>query len=71
MIESVPGEAIAQLLGALAGRADSTPFLAGIEVPTLVIGSDEDTITPASEAREWSRAIPARGTDTFFVPVLH
>jgi pimeloyl-ACP methyl ester carboxylesterase len=59
MIESVPGDVIADLLGALAGRADSTPILEKIQVPTLVIAAEEDTLTPASEALEWSKLIPA------------
>jgi pimeloyl-ACP methyl ester carboxylesterase len=58
MIEGVPGDVIADLLGALAGRADSTPYLGSIEVPTLVIAAEEDTLTPASEALEWSKKIP-------------
>jgi pimeloyl-ACP methyl ester carboxylesterase len=58
MIESVPGDVIADLLGALAGRADSTPILERIQVPTLVISAEEDTLTPASEAVEWSKRIP-------------
>ena len=58
MIESLPGEVIADLLSALANREDSTPHLGAIEVPTLVIASEEDTITPAAEALEWSKLIP-------------
>ena len=58
MIESIPGEAIAEMLSALAGRSDSTPILPNIDVPTLVIASEEDTLTPASEALQWSMKIP-------------
>ena len=57
MIEAVPGEVIADLLGALAGRADSTPILGTIQVPTLVVAADEDVLTPAAEALEWSKLI--------------
>ena len=58
MIESLPGDVIADLLAALAGRSDSTPILSQIAAPTLVIASEDDTVTPASEALEWSRLIP-------------
>ncbi|MEZ5361706.1 MAG: alpha/beta hydrolase [Bryobacterales bacterium] len=58
MIEGVPGEVISDLLTALAERADSTPSLAAIDVPTLVIASEDDAVTPASEAREWAQEIP-------------
>ncbi len=58
MMESVPGETIAELLGAMAAREDSTPHLGAIEAPTLVIASEQDAVTPASEALEWSKAIP-------------
>jgi pimeloyl-ACP methyl ester carboxylesterase len=58
IIESIPGEAIAEMLAALAGRADSTPFLQRIGVPTLVIASDEDVATPAAEAQDWAKQIP-------------
>ncbi|MCB1022434.1 MAG: alpha/beta fold hydrolase [Acidobacteria bacterium] len=58
MIEGVPGEVIADLLAALAGRADSTPSLGAISVPTLVIASEDDTVTPAAEARQWAQEIP-------------
>ena len=58
MIESIPGAVIADLLEALAGRADSTPILSQISVPALVIAAEEDTVTPASEAVEWAKLIP-------------
>lgn len=58
MIESIPGEVIADLLGALASRADATPHLGEILVPTLVIAAEEDKITPPHEALEWSQLIP-------------
>jgi pimeloyl-ACP methyl ester carboxylesterase len=58
MIESLSGDVIADLLGALAGRTDSTAILSQISVPTLVIASEDDTLTPASEALVWAQAIP-------------
>ena len=47
--ESVEG--IVGALEAMKARADSTPLLASIDVPTLVIVGDEDVITPVKEAR--------------------
>jgi pimeloyl-ACP methyl ester carboxylesterase len=58
MIETTPPNVIADLLAAMAERADSTDLLASIDVPTLVICGDEDVLTPAEEARQWSAAIP-------------
>jgi len=58
MIESTPGEVIAQLSEALAARADSTALLGSIAVPTLVVASDEDDITPTSEMRAFAERIP-------------
>lgn len=58
IIESAPPETIAQLLEAMAERPDSTPLLPAIDVPTLVVASDLDVLTPASEARDWAPLIP-------------
>jgi 3-oxoadipate enol-lactonase len=58
MIVATPPETIAALLDALANRSDSTPLLPHIGVPALVIASENDTLTPAAEAREWARLIP-------------
>jgi len=58
MIEATPPETIAALSIALGERSDSTPHLEEIRVPTLVITGEEDTLTPASEAREWGGRIP-------------
>jgi len=38
-------------------RPDSTPLLAPIHVPTLIVVGDEDTLTPPSAAEEMHRAI--------------
>ncbi len=40
------GESIASMLDALLSRADSTPTLATIHCPTLVLVGDEDAVTP-------------------------
>jgi len=50
-------EAIAGGIRALMTRPDSTPLLAGIHVPTLIVVGDEDTLTPPSAAEELHRAI--------------
>lgn len=39
-------------------RPDSTPLLAGIAVPTLVIAGEEDALTPVQEAQRLAEAIP-------------
>ena len=49
--------AIAGSIRALMTRPDSTPLLATIHVPTLIIVGDEDTLTPAAQAEEMHRAI--------------
>jgi pimeloyl-ACP methyl ester carboxylesterase len=51
---------------ALKTRADSSALLAGIECPTMVICGAEDTVTPASEVQEMSRAI--RGARFLLIP---
>ena len=45
-------------LEAMLGRPDSTPTLASLTVPTLIVVGDEDVITPAKEARAMHAAIP-------------
>jgi pimeloyl-ACP methyl ester carboxylesterase len=43
---------------AIIGRADSTPDLAGIRVPTTVIVGEADTITPVADAQAMAATIP-------------
>jgi 3-oxoadipate enol-lactonase len=43
---------------AMMTRPDSTPLLATITVPTLVVVGEEDVVTPAKEARAMAEAIP-------------
>jgi len=50
MLESAPVEGIVGALRAMMERVDSTPTLATIDVPTLVVVGDEDVLTPVSEA---------------------
>ena len=50
-------EGIASALGALKTRPDSTPLLATISCPTLIITSDEDAIIPVTEAEVMHKGI--------------
>ena len=49
--------AIAGAITALMTRQDSTPLLASIHCPTLVVVGDEDTLTPSAMSRELQRGI--------------
>jgi pimeloyl-ACP methyl ester carboxylesterase len=51
-------ESVADALEALRERADSTPLLADIRCPTLVIGGNADPITPPEESRALAERIP-------------
>jgi 3-oxoadipate enol-lactonase len=51
-------EGIVGGLDAMRTRPDSTPLLAGIDVPTLIIVGDEDAVTPPKDARALHEAIP-------------
>jgi len=51
-------EAIAAAAEGMAERADSTPDLPGIDVPTLVITSDGDRLIPAEASADMAEAIP-------------
>ena len=48
---------IAAALRAMAARPDSTPLLAAIDLPTLIVVGGEDALTPPSEARALRDAI--------------
>ncbi|HEU4740981.1 MAG TPA: alpha/beta fold hydrolase [Meiothermus sp.] len=58
MILEADPERIIHSLSALANRADSRLLLPTIQVPTLVLVGEEDTLTPPSEARYLASAIP-------------
>ena len=45
-------------LSAMAARPDSTPLLAEIDKPCLVIVGEEDVISSAAEMKEFSDSIP-------------
>ena len=59
-------ESIAGMIGALMRRPDSTPLLATIRVPTLVIVGTEDTVTPPAIASEMHAAIA--GSELVVIP---
>jgi pimeloyl-ACP methyl ester carboxylesterase len=56
-IEATPPRGITDALAGLAARADSTPTLREIRVPTLVVVGEEDSITPPGEAETLQRGI--------------
>jgi pimeloyl-ACP methyl ester carboxylesterase len=58
MMERQPVAGIVGALRALRERPDSTPLLARIQVPVLVIAGDDDQITPAAGMQEMAGAIP-------------
>jgi 3-oxoadipate enol-lactonase len=57
MLESAPVPGIIGALEAMINRPDSTPTLATIDVPTLIIVGAEDTLTPPKEAEAMHEAI--------------
>lgn len=58
LIASQPAAAIAAAALGMAERPDSTPDLATIDVPTLVVTSDGDTLIPASATSPMADQIP-------------
>ncbi len=66
MMESTSPVGVAGALRGMAERPDSTPLLASIKVPTLVIVGEEDPITPVSDARRMEGMIP--GSELVVVP---
>jgi 3-oxoadipate enol-lactonase len=57
ILKSRPRAAIAELL-AMMGRTDTTPSLAKITVPVLIIVGEDDIITPVSVAKKMNELIP-------------
>ncbi len=64
MVESSPVETIVGSLRGMANRPDRTELLAAIDVPTLVMAGEEDTLIPPLDSHEMSSAIPG---STFLV----
>jgi 3-oxoadipate enol-lactonase len=57
MIAQAPIDGVIGAINALMARPDSTSTCAEIDVPTLVISSDEDVLTPPKEAAQLAAAI--------------
>ncbi len=58
IIERTPPDQIADTLGALASRPDSTSLLGTITVPCLVIVGEHDAVTPKADAELICRRAP-------------
>jgi 3-oxoadipate enol-lactonase len=58
IMEAAPADAVAAALEGMAGRADSTPMLRSIAVPTQIMVGMDDEITPEAEAQLLARGIP-------------
>ena len=59
-------ESIAAMISALMNRPDSTPLLADLRLPTLIVVGEEDVITPPSVARAMQHSI--RGSELIVIP---
>lgn len=57
-LAEAPPEAVAAALQGMAIRPDSRRLLAGIRVPTLVIGAEHDPLTPPALAASLAEGIP-------------
>jgi 3-oxoadipate enol-lactonase len=57
IMASSPPEGVAAALRAMAGRADSQPTLATIDVPALIIVGEDDVLTPVIEAQTMHEGI--------------
>ena len=57
LVNGNSADAIAGAVRALMTRPDSTPLLASIHVPTLIVVGDEDTVTPPALSEEMHHAI--------------
>lgn len=58
ILEEARVEGVAGASEAMMNRPDSTPDLAGISVPTLVVVGNEDALTPVQDSRAMAEAIP-------------
>jgi len=66
LIMSSSADAIANAITALMTRADSTPLLATIHVPTLIVVGEQDTITPPALSEQMYQAI--KGSEYVAIP---
>ncbi|HEX7939316.1 MAG TPA: alpha/beta fold hydrolase [Gemmatimonadaceae bacterium] len=58
MMAQAKPAAIVGAIEAMMGRPDSTPMLATINVPTLIVVGEEDVPTPVNESRAMNALIP-------------
>jgi len=58
MLNEAPVDGMVGALTAMMERPDSTPTLATIDVPTLIVVGNEDVITPVKDARAMQAGIP-------------
>mgnify|MGYP001810021227 CR=1 FL=1 len=63
MAEAIGPEGFARQQQAIMGRPDSTPMLAGIRCPTLVVGGALDGMTPPALQQELAAAIPGAAVE--------
>jgi 3-oxoadipate enol-lactonase len=66
LILSNPAAAITGAITAIMTRLDSTPLLASIHCPTLILVGDEDSLTPPAMSREMQRGVA--GSELVVVP---
>jgi pimeloyl-ACP methyl ester carboxylesterase len=66
VIARTPPLAISGTLLALAARTDTTPSLAAISVPTLILVGEHDTVTPPAASRAMHERIP--GSHLHLIP---
>lgn len=57
MLASAPVDGIVGALEAMMARPDSTPTLSTIDVPTLIVVGEDDTVTPPAEAQRMHEEI--------------
>jgi pimeloyl-ACP methyl ester carboxylesterase len=62
MVEGTRYETFTAVLHGMKRRLDRTALLGSIEVPSLVIGGDQDTLIPVDEAHALAAAIPGART---------
>lgn len=65
-MRSATAQGMAALQQGMAARADSTSTLASIDVPTLVLGGEDDAPSPVSELERMARGI--RGAELKIIP---
>jgi pimeloyl-ACP methyl ester carboxylesterase len=58
IMKGATSEGVVMALTAMRDRPDSTPSLAGIRVPTLIVHGEEDQVIPKSEAEAMAAVMP-------------